>query len=92
MWYAVTARPVNLRSREKKKEFYRGDIEVIINSETFEELESKLKETLEKYPRETTKYLRAGIKFIEAHNIVEAKRKSKSVSIYFDHKGQYHLF
>jgi len=92
MWYAVTARPINLKNREKKKEFYRGDIEVIINAETSEKLEIKLKETFEKYPRETIKYLRAGIKFIEAKNIVEAKRKSKSITIYFDQKGQYHLF
>jgi hypothetical protein len=92
MWYAVTAHPVTLKNKEKKKEFYHGDIEVIINADSIETLEIKLKETLEKYPRETVKYLRAGIKFIEATNIVEAKRKSKSVSIYFDHNGQYHLF
>ena len=92
MWYAVTAHPVKLRSREKKKEFYRGEIEVIINADTIENLEKKLKETLDKYPQETTKYLHAGIKFIEANNIVEAKRKSKTISIYFDHRGQYHLF
>lgn len=91
MWYAVTAQPVKLKDREKKKEFYRGEIEVIISADTVENLETKLKETIEKYPRETIKYLRAGIKYIEANNIVEAKRKSKSVSIYFDHKGQYHL-
>jgi len=92
MWYAVTARPVTLKNKEKKKEFFRGDIEVIINADSIEKLEIKLKETLQKYPGETVKYLRAGIKFIEANNIVEAKRKSKSVSIYFDQHGQYHLF
>ena len=92
MWYAVTAHPIKLKGREKKKEFYRGDIEVIINAETIENLEIKFKETLEKYPQEATKYIHAGIKFVEANNIIEAKRKSKSVSIYFDHKGQYHLF
>ena len=41
MWYAVTAKPVKLRNREKKKEFYRGEIEVIINAETREKLEIK---------------------------------------------------
>jgi len=91
MWYAVTAHPIKLKSREKKKEFYRGEIEVIINADTRDELEIKLKETFEKYPQETAKYLRAGIKFIEADNIVQAKRRSKEVSIFFDHKGQYHL-
>ena len=91
MWYAVTAKPIKLKSREKKKEFYRGEIEVIINAETREELEEKLKDTLNKYPRETTKYLKAGIKFVEAGNIIQAKRKSKEVDIYFDHTGQYKL-
>ena len=91
MWYAVTAKPVKLKSSEKKKEFYRGEIEVIINAETREELEEKLKDTLNKYPRETTKYLKAGIKFVEAGNIIQAKRKSKEVSTYFDHTGQYKL-
>jgi hypothetical protein len=92
MWYAVTAHPVNLKKSEKKKEFYRGDIVVIINADTRENLELKLKETFEKYPQEMIKYLRAGIKFIKASNIVQAKIRSKEVSIYFDQKGQYHLF
>lgn len=92
MWYAVTAHPVHLKNKEKKKEFYRGDIEVILNAPSREQLEIKLKLTLEKYPGETEKYLHAGIKFVEADNIVQAKRKSKSVLIYFDHRGQYHLF
>jgi ApbE superfamily uncharacterized protein (UPF0280 family) len=91
MWYAVTAKPVKLKSREKKKEFYRGEIEVIINAETREKLESKLKETLNRYPQETIKYLKAGIKFVEANNIIQAKRRSKEVDIYFDHTGQYKL-
>jgi hypothetical protein len=91
MWYAVTAHPVKLKSREKKKEFFRGDIEVIINAESRSDLEVKLEETFKKYPQEMAKYLRAGIKFIEADNIVQAKRRSREVSIYFDQKGQYHL-
>jgi ApbE superfamily uncharacterized protein (UPF0280 family) len=91
MWYAVTAKPVKLKSREKKKEFYRGEIEVIINADTREELEEKLKTTLNKYPQETIKYLKAGIKFVEANNIIQAKRRSKEVSTFFDHTGQYKL-
>jgi len=91
MWYAVTAKPVKLRNREKKKEFYRGEIEVIINAETRDKLEIKLKETFEKFPQETAKYLHAGIKFIEADNILQAKRKSKENPIYFDQKGQYYI-
>jgi hypothetical protein len=92
MWYAVTAKPVKRKSREKKKEFYRGEIEVIIHSHTEKELEDKLKKTIEEYPQETIKYLKAGIKFIEADNIIQAKRKSKKVVIYFDHTGQYMFF
>ena len=92
MWYAVTAKPVKLKSREKKKEFYRGEIEVIIHSKTQQELEYKLKKTIQQYPQETIKYLKAGIKFIEADNIIQAKRNSRKVAIYFDHTGQYNLF
>jgi hypothetical protein len=92
MWYAVTAKPIKLKNREKKKEFYRGDIEIIINADTREGLEVKLNETFDKFPDEMKKYLRAGIKFIEAENLIQAKRKSKERTIYFDHTGQYHLF
>ena len=92
MWYAVTAYPVNLKKKEIRKEFYRADIEVVLNAGSREELEKKLNQTLERYPGETLKYLRSGIKFIKANNVIEAKRKSKSVSVYFDHLGQYHLF
>ena len=92
MWYAVTARPVKLKSKEKRKEFFRGEIEVIVNAETRDKLEEKLKATCKKYPKETSKYLRAGIKFVEASNIIQAKRKSREVGTYFDHTGQYKLF
>jgi len=92
MWYAVTAKPVKLKRREKSKEFFRGEIEVIVNADSFDDLEKKLRRTFEKYPDEMTKYLHAGIKFVEADNIIQAKRKSKDVSIYFDHTGQYKLF
>jgi hypothetical protein len=92
MWYAVTANPVKLKTREKKKEFYRGEIEVIINAESRKELEDKLRETFEKYPQESIKYLKAGIKFVEANNIIQAKRRSREVETYFDHTGQYNLF
>lgn len=91
MWYAVTAKPVKLKSREQKKEFYSGEIQVIINAKTRELLEEKIKETFEKFPQEMSKYMKAGIKFVEAENIIQAKRRSKDVDIYFDQKGQYHL-
>jgi hypothetical protein len=92
MWFAVTAKPVRHKRKERSKEFYRGDIEVILNAETQDLLEKKLQDTLDKFPVEMNKYLRAGIKIVEAENLVKAKRISKKVDFYFDHKGQYHFF
>jgi len=91
MWYAVTAHPVSLKNREKKKEFFRAEIEVILNSETRQELENKLSATRIKFPSEMNKYLRAGIKILQADNLIQAKRKSAKVHIYFDERGQYHF-
>jgi 16S rRNA C967 or C1407 C5-methylase (RsmB/RsmF family) len=91
MWYAVTANPLKLTNREQKKEFFSKEHEVILNAESREELEKKLLETKNQYPTEFRKYLRAVIKMVEAENIVQAKRLSKKISIYFDEKGQYHL-
>jgi hypothetical protein len=91
MWYAVTANPLKLSKSEQKKEFFSKEHEVILNADTREELEKKLFETKNQYPGEFLKYLRAGIKVVEAENIVQAKRLSKKISIYFDEKGQYHL-
>ncbi len=91
MWFAVTAQPVSLTSKEKKKEFFRGEIEVILNAETRQELENKLIETHKKFPSEMKKYLKAGIKILQADNIILAKKKSSKVPIYFDESGQYHF-
>ena len=91
MWYAVTARPLNLTTKEKKKEFYNREHEVILNADSRRQLEEKLSETKEKFPEEFKKYLKAGIKIVEAENIIQAKRKSKKINIYFDEKGQYHI-
>jgi hypothetical protein len=91
MWYAVTARPVSLRNKEKKKEFFRAEIEVILNAKTRQELEKKLSETGQKFPSEMNKYLRAGIKILQADNLLQAKRKASKVDIYFDERGQYHF-
>jgi hypothetical protein len=91
MWYAVTAQPVSLKDKEKKKEFFRAEIEVILNAETRQELEKKLSETRKKFPSEMNKYLRAGIKILQADNLIQAKRKSSKVHIYFDERGQYHF-
>ena len=66
MWYAVTANPSNLKIKEKKKEFFSREHEVILNAETKEELERKIEKTKEQYPQEFKKYLKAGIKIVEA--------------------------
>ena len=92
MWFAVTARPVNLKRRQKQKEFYSGEIAIILNAGSKALLENKLKETAKKFPEEMIKYEEAGIKFVEAENIIQAKRRAKKVSIYYDKTGQYNLF
>lgn len=92
MWYAVTARPVNLKKRQRNKEFYSGEIAVILNAESKKLLEKKLNETAKKFPDEMLKYEEAGIKFIEADNIIQAKRRAKNYPIYYDRKGQYNIF
>jgi len=91
MWYAVTAKALSLTSREKNKEFFSREHEVILNADSRIELEEKLEETRQKYPDEFKKYLKAGIKIVEADNIIQAKRISKKIPIYFDEKGQYNF-
>jgi PIN domain nuclease of toxin-antitoxin system len=91
MWYAITANPINLKSKEKKKEFFTREHEVILSAESQAELEIRLRETEIKFPEEFKRYLQAGIKIVEANNIIQAKRLSKKINIYFDDKGQYHL-
>ena len=54
-------------------------------------LKKKIEKTKEQYPQEFKKYLKAGIKIVEAKNILEAKRISKKINIFFDEKGQYHI-
>lgn len=92
MWFAVTARSLNLKHRERIKEFFSGDIQVIFTGNSKADLEEKLIETKKRYPVEIKKYLKAGIKFVEAENIIQAKRKAQQTNIYFDDKGQYHIF
>ena len=91
MWYAVTANPLHLTSKEKKKEFFSREHEVILNAESRAALNEKLEETRARFPQEFKKYLKAGIKIVEADNIIQAKRLSKKINTYFDEKGQYHI-
>ena len=92
MWFAVTAKPVKRGLREKNKEFYSAEILVILNGNSKKELEIKLNETKNKFPQEMNKYLKAGIKYVEADNLVQAKRKSKNIAVYFNEKGQFCFF
>ncbi len=91
MWFAITARPVKRNRKDKTKEFYSREFDVILSTSTKKELEIKLNETKVKFPQEMSKYLKAGIKIVEARNIAEAKRISKQTLIYFDERGQYHF-
>ena len=91
MWYAVTAQELSRSKKESRKEFHSRSLDIILSGETKEELEQKLLESMKKYPEQMTKYLNAGIKFVEAENTAQAKSKAKKVPIYFDRTGQYHF-
>jgi len=91
MWYAVTANPSNRKNKEKKKEFFSREHEVIVSGETKSDLEQKLMDTKAEYPQEFRKYMKAGIKIIEAENTIQAKHKAKNINIFFDERGQYNL-
>jgi len=91
MWYAITANPLDLKIKEKKKEFFNREHEVIFYADSKEELEKKIMHTKQKYPQEFKKYLKAGIKIVEAENVPEAKRISKKTNYFFDEKGQYNI-
>jgi len=91
MWYAVTAKPISRPKKESRKEFYSGTADIILSADSKSELELKLQESIDKYPEQMTKYLQAGIKFVEADTSRQAKEKAKGIAIYFDAKGQYHF-
>jgi len=92
MWYALTAKPVPRSKREIKKEFFTASYEIIVSAESESLLNLKITDSLIKYPEQTKKYLKAGIKIIEADNPSQAKQKAKNSNIYFDQSGQYNLF
>ena len=81
MWYAVTANPSNRKNKEKKKEFLSREHEVILNAESKKDLEQKIKDTKDQYPEEFKKYMKAGIKIVQAENTIQAKRISKKQAI-----------
>jgi hypothetical protein len=89
MWYAVTANPISRSKKESKKEFHSRSRDIILSAESKSELETKIQDNMDKYPEQMTKYLVAGIKFVEAETAVQAKKRAKKVAIYFDKNGQY---
>ena len=63
--------------------------EIIFHADTREGLEKKLTESIKEYPEKMSRYLQAGIKFVEADNSAQAKKRAPGIQIYFDHRGQY---
>ena len=92
MWFALTANEKKLTRKEKKKEFSTAKYEIIMSADSQEELNNKLNESIDKFPREMEKYLKAGIKIVEADNSIQAKRHATKEYKYFDQRGQYSLF
>jgi len=92
MWYAVTENPVERTRKEKRKEFMAARYEIIFYAESRAQLEKKLSESIRDYPDKMKRYLVAGIKFVEADNATQAKRRAPGIPIYFDQKGQYKFF
>jgi hypothetical protein len=92
MWYALTAETVKRSKKEIKKEFQVHKEEIILSAETREELEEKMEKTRKNYPGQIEKYLKAGIKIIEAKNPAEAKRRAHEVPVSIEKTGQFKLF
>jgi hypothetical protein len=92
MWFALTAHEKKRTRKEKKKEFSAAKYEIIMSADSREELNKKLNESINKFPKEMEKYLKAGIKIVEADNSIQAKRQATKENKYFDQRGQYSLF
>jgi uncharacterized protein involved in tolerance to divalent cations len=91
MWYALTATSLKRDKKEARKEYYANSNEVVVAAESRELLEQKLKACLRLYPQQTLKYLRAGIKIVEADSMKSAKQKAKHITAYFNDTGQYSI-
>jgi hypothetical protein len=92
MWFLLTAHNPQRSRKEKNKEFQSTQYQVILTADTREGIEEKLQETTTKFPQEIAKYLKAGIKIVEARNASEAKRKAHESPVYLADNGQYSLF
>ncbi len=92
MWYALTANTSVRGKKEARKEFYSNAHELVVSAESRELLEVKIQECLKEYPEQAEKYLRAGIKIVEADSLKAAKKKALHITTYFNHTGQYSIF
>jgi Spy/CpxP family protein refolding chaperone len=92
MWYALTAQTVKRSKKERNKEFPVHKEEIILSAASRAELEEKMEKTRQAYPEQMEKYLRAGVKIIEAKNAGEAKRRAHEVPVSIEKSGQFKLF
>jgi len=92
MWFALTANSAIRGKKEARKEFYTNAHELVVSAGSRELLEQKLRECLQAYPDQAVKYLRAGIKIVEADSLNSAKKKARTITTYFNHTGQYSIF
>jgi len=92
MWYALTAQTVKRSKKESKKEFQVHQEEIILSASSREELKEKMEKTSRTYPEQMEKYLKAGVKIIEAKNAAEAKRRAHEIPVSIEKSGQLKLF
>jgi hypothetical protein len=92
MWYALTAETVKRSKKEIKKEFQVQKEEIILSAETRQALEEKLEKTRRNFPEQIEKYLKAGIKIIEAKDPAQAKRRAHEIPVSIEKTGQFKLF
>jgi len=92
MWYAVTANPLSRARKETKKEFYSKECEIFLSAQTREDLEEKIKLSAKNFPKESKKYIDAGLKIVEATSSEKAKRAAFKTEVYIEKTGQLKFF
>ena len=92
MWFAVTANPLSRDKKELKKEFYSKECEIFLSALTKEDLENKIKLSMKNVPKESKKYIDAGLKIVEADTSKRAKRLALKTEIYIEKSGQLKFF
>lgn len=92
MWYALTARSTKLSRKDQKKEFLTKELEIFLSAETKELLEKKIQETISNFPKQSERYLKAGLKIVEADNPEHAKQLAKTKNEFIEKDGQIGFF